>query len=183
MKDAFERLKHIPIPIWIGLGLVLIVIFLLNSKPKAQAGAGPVTDATVGSQGTQAGAGTDQQLGNLSQITQGGFAQIERNEKVQTGLLSQLAAGMGGVGTSMTQFGGTIQSSQNNHALGNAANTSGAQPVTSNPTAAGTSLFNVPIVDASGGAGTIQVVANDAASAFANASQGGNTPTGSATPA
>lgn len=47
----------------------------------------------------------------------------------------------------------------------------------------GTSLFNVPIVDSSGGAGTIQVVAHDAASASNNAYQGGNTPTGSPTPA
>lgn len=45
----------------------------------------------------------------------------------------------------------------------------------------GTSLFNVPIVDSSGGAGTIQVVAHDAASASENAHQGGNTPTGSPT--
>lgn len=44
----------------------------------------------------------------------------------------------------------------------------------------GTHLFNVPITDASGGAGTIQVVASDAQAAVANASQGGNTPTGSA---
>lgn len=44
----------------------------------------------------------------------------------------------------------------------------------------GTSLFNVPIVDSSGGAGTIQVVAHDAASAENNAHQGGNTPTGAA---
>lgn len=44
----------------------------------------------------------------------------------------------------------------------------------------GTSLFNVPIVDSSGGAGTIQVVAHDQASAEGNATQGGNTPTGPA---
>jgi hypothetical protein len=47
----------------------------------------------------------------------------------------------------------------------------------------GTSLFNVPIVNASGEPGTIQVVAHDAASATGNAYQGGNTPTGSPTPA
>jgi hypothetical protein len=45
----------------------------------------------------------------------------------------------------------------------------------------GTSLFNVPIIDSSGGVGTIQVVAHDAASAIVNATQGGNTPTGGAT--
>lgn len=183
MKDAFERLKHIPVPIWIGLGLVLIVIFLLSGSKKSAPASGPVTDATVGAQGTQAGAGTDQQLGNLSQITQGGFSQIERNSQQQTGFLQSLANGMSGVGTPMQQFGGSIQSTQNEHALGSAANTNGAQPVASHPTTSGTSLFNVPITDASGGAGTIQVVANNAAAAIENASQGGNTPTGSATPA
>lgn len=183
MKDVIERLKHIPVPIWIGLGLVFIVIVLLNNKPKVQTGAGPVTAGTVGTQGSQAGAGTDQQLGNLSNITQSGFSQIAQNEHTQTGLLQNLVGGMNGIGTPMQQFGGSIQSTQTNHAVNNAANTNGAQPVTSNPTAAGTHLFNVPIVDVNGGAGTIQVVAHDAASAFANASQGGNTPTGSATPA
>ena len=41
-------------------------------------------------------------------------------------------------------------------------------------------LFNVPIMDASGGMGTIQVLAHDASAALGNASQGGNTPVGSA---
>jgi|SRR5215475_1242230 len=45
------------------------------------------------------------------------------------------------------------------------------------------SLFNVPIVNANGEAGTIQVVAHDAAGALSNATQGGNRPTGVATPA
>jgi hypothetical protein len=182
MKDVIERLKHIPIPIWIGLGLVLVIILLTN-KPKTVTGAGPVTGATVGTQGSQAGAGTDQQLGNLSSITQSGFSQIAKNEQTQTGLLQGLYSGMNGVGTPMQQFGGAIQSTQLDHAVNNAANTSGAQPVTSHPSASSTSLFNVPIVDASGGAGTIQVVANNAAAALENAHQGGNTPTGSATPA
>lgn len=45
----------------------------------------------------------------------------------------------------------------------------------------GTSLFNVPIMGPNGsGAGTIQVVAHDAAGAYENAHQGGNTPTGPA---
>lgn len=47
----------------------------------------------------------------------------------------------------------------------------------------GTSLFNVPIVNSSGEAGSIQVVAHDSASAIENAHQGGNTPTGNASPA
>jgi hypothetical protein len=47
----------------------------------------------------------------------------------------------------------------------------------------GTSLFNVPITNANGEPGSIQVVAHDSASAVGNASQGGNTPTGPATPA
>jgi hypothetical protein len=45
------------------------------------------------------------------------------------------------------------------------------------------SLFNVPIVNSNGEAGTIQVVASDAASALTNATQGGNRPTGNAIPA
>ena len=47
----------------------------------------------------------------------------------------------------------------------------------------GTSLYTVPIVGPDGTAGTIQVVAHDAASAVQNATQGGNSPTGPATPA
>jgi len=38
----------------------------------------------------------------------------------------------------------------------------------------------VPVVDAGGGLGMIQVVAHDAAGAVLNASQGGNSPTGNA---
>lgn len=47
----------------------------------------------------------------------------------------------------------------------------------------GVSLWNVPIIDSSGVPGTIQVDAHDAASAVQNAFQGGNTPTGDASPA
>lgn len=45
------------------------------------------------------------------------------------------------------------------------------------------SLWNVPIVDANGEAGTIQVVSGSLSGAIQNAHQGGNTPTGSAVPA
>lgn len=69
-------------------------------------------------------------------------------------------------------FGGLGQSTTSAHSVSTSGSSSG------NPT-----LFNVPITDANGVAGTIQVVAHDAAGAVENASQGGNTPTGSATPA
>lgn len=69
-------------------------------------------------------------------------------------------------------FGGFGQSSTSAHT------STGIQFGGSNP-----SLFNVPITNANGEPGTIQVVAHDAAGALANATQGGNTPTGVATPA
>jgi hypothetical protein len=56
---------------------------------------------------------------------------------------------------------------------------SGSSSGSSGPSG-GTRLFNVPIIGPDGGAGTIQVVAHDPASAVINASQGGNTPTGPA---
>jgi hypothetical protein len=185
MSGIVEKLKHIPIPIWIGLGLVLILIIFMSSKSSSSGStAGPVTSNTMGSSGSQPGAGTDQELGNLSQITQAGFADISKNEQTNTGLLQAMSSSMSGVGTGMTQFGGAVQSTQNGSAQTTAANYSGGQPVNNHPSnqPSPTSLFNVPIVDASGGTGTIQVVAHDAASAVANAHQGGNTPTGSATP-
>jgi hypothetical protein len=131
-----EVLKKVPLPLWIGLGLVLIVIVLLGGKSSSsqsqqqpQTTPGPVTASTVGQQGSQAGAGTDQELGNLSQITQGGFAQIHENEKVQTGLLQSIQANMNGVGTPMQQFGNSIQTTQNDFAATNAAQTASGQPV------------------------------------------------------
>lgn len=134
-------LKKVPVPIWIGLGLVLIVILLMNrggSKQSTTAGtptatAGPVTTATVGTQGAQSGAGTDQELGNLSVITQGGFAQIAQQEQSNTTLLNALANGMNGAGTPMQQMGNTVQSSQNSSAQSNAVNGTAGQNAGSNP--------------------------------------------------
>jgi hypothetical protein len=138
-----EKIKSIPIPIWIGLGLILIVIFVINSKAgskqQVSAPVGPVTTATVGTQGAQTGAGTDQELGNLSVITQGGFAQIAQQERGNQLLLSQLAAGMNGVGTPMQQTGGTIQSSQNGSAQSNAVNGTPGQNAGNNPSTVNTS--------------------------------------------
>ena len=150
-----EVLKKIPLPLWIGFGLILVVIVFVSSKSQqpsnAQTTAGPVTSNTVGTPGMQSNAGTDQQLGNLSQITQGGVAQIIQNQQAmqneiallqsgnRTGLTQtasvpatgptaqQLASGMNGVG--MSAFGGSIQDSQNASAQNNAAVTSGAVPV------------------------------------------------------
>lgn len=66
--------------------------------------------------------------------------------------------------------------------LNNSAGTVTSSGVTNKSSGSGSNpqLFNVPIIDASGGAGTIQVVASDAASALQNATQGGNKPTGNA---
>lgn len=75
-----EKLKSIPMPIWIGLGLVVILVIFTSSKSSSSSSGG-VTAGTVGTQGSQAGAGTDQELGNLSQITQSGFSQIMQNEQ------------------------------------------------------------------------------------------------------
>lgn len=140
-----DFIKKIPLPIWIGLGMVLILIVVManrqsaNSQSNAVAGggvtaaAGPVTTATVGTQGTQAGAGTDQQLGNLSQITQSGFSQIASQEQGNQILLSELAGGMSGVGTPMQQVGGAIQSSQNGSAANNATNGTTGQNAGTSP--------------------------------------------------
>ena len=65
--------------------------------------------------------------------------------------------------------------------IGSSQASSGGSQVATHPAQQqGTSLWNVPIVDAQGGAGWIQVVAHDAAGAVENAHQGGNTPTGGA---
>jgi hypothetical protein len=143
MSGIGEMFKKVPLPIWIGLGLVLIVILLMNrggSSSQQQttaatptAAAGPVTNATVGTQGSQAGAGTDQELGNLSVLTQGGFAQIAQQEQGNQALLTQLAGGMPNVGTPMQQFGTSIQSSQNTSATGNATSGTVGQNAGSNP--------------------------------------------------
>ena len=57
------------------------------------------------------------------------------------------------------------------------------QPAGSSGPSGATRLFNVPIVGPTGEAGSIQVVAHDVQSAFQNAYQGGNVPTGPAVPA
>lgn len=138
MSGIFEKLRQIPIPIWIGLGLVVILVVFMASKSSSSGGTPanttatqnqPVTNATVGTQGSQPGAGTDQELGNLSQITQAGFGEIAQNERVQTGLLTNLNGGMNGIGTPMTQFGGAIQQSQNGAAQTNATAYANGQPV------------------------------------------------------
>lgn len=134
-----DKIKSVPIPIWIGLGLILIVIFVLNnkgsggSKQQVTAPAGPVTTATVGTQGVQSNAGTDQQLGNLSVITQGGFSQIAQQEQANSALLASLAGGMNGAGTPMQQFGNSVQASQNGSAMSNAANGTSGQNAGNNP--------------------------------------------------
>lgn len=134
MSGIIERLKHIPIPIWIGLGLVVIfIVFLSSKKSSAAASTGaPVTDATVGTQGSQSGAGTDQQLGNLSQITQAGFADIAKHEQANSDLISQIGSNMSGVGTPLQQFGGAIQATQNGAAQQTAAAYSGGQQINTN---------------------------------------------------
>jgi hypothetical protein len=141
MSGIFEKLRQIPIPIWIGLGLVVIFIVFISSKNSSNAQSSapatsttatqnnPVTDATVGTQGAQPAAGTDQELGNLSQITQSGFGEIAQNERVQTGLLQSLNGNMSGIGTPLTQFGSAIQTTQSQSAMQAAANYSNGQPV------------------------------------------------------
>lgn len=134
-----EKIKSVPIPIWIGLGLILIVIFVMNSKagaakaPPKTAPVGPVTDATVGTQGSQRGAGTDQQLGNLSVLTQGGISQILQQEQANNALMTGIANRMNGVGTPMQQFGGAIQATQNGSAQTNALNGTAGQNSGINP--------------------------------------------------
>lgn len=184
MNKIIERMKSIPMPVWIGLGLAILVVLWMSAKTSSKATSKPVTDATVGAQGTQSNAGTDQQLGNLTQIFQSGFRQMLTQDKESTELLSTQIAGMGTSAGSFQPIGGSIQNSMNGTASNSATAHAGGQQVTNAPNLPPTtSLFNVPIVDASGGAGTIQVVANSASAAYENAFQGGNTPTGSATPA
>jgi hypothetical protein len=153
-----EKIKSVPMAIWIGLALVLIVIFLMNNHksssapPQPQTTPGPVTASTVGTPGAQSNAGTDQQLGNLSQMTQGGFAQILQQEQAMQDEIAQLqsgdrtgltqtasvpasftssfiANGMNGAGTGMTQFGGSMQNAQNVSALNSAFVTANPMPV------------------------------------------------------
>lgn len=141
MSGIGEMFKKVPLPIWIGLGLVLIIILLMNrggsKQSQAVAGgnvtapAGPVTNATVGTQGAQGGAGTDQELGNLSVITQSGFSQIAQQNQQ---LASQLAANAAnGVGTPMQNVGAAVQSSQNGSAQSNATGGTPGQNAGSNP--------------------------------------------------
>jgi hypothetical protein len=205
MNQIIERIKRIPVPIWIGLALVILLLMIMGGRKRATAG--PVTDATVGAQGVQPGAGTDQQLGNLSQTFQTGFNDLRKHEQAnseamanlqsgyQTGftqtaqleqgnqnLLQQILAAMQGHTSSFTGMGSAIQQTQNQAAAANASNTMSGQGVaTYNPPS--TQLYNVPIMGPGGsGAGTIQVVANNPQAAYQNAYQGGNTPTGPATP-
>lgn len=131
-----EKIKSVPIPIWIGLGLILIVIFVLNNKSGGQAKqtetapVGPVTTATVGTQGAQMGAGTDQELGNLSVMSQSGFAQIAQQNAA---IAAKLGVNLNGGGTSMQQFGNAIQASQNGFAGDNAMNGTTGQNAGNNP--------------------------------------------------
>lgn len=176
MKDAFERLKKVPLPIWIGLGLAFIIVFVMSPK-KAQnqgqqagpvqypAQAGPVTTATMGTQGAQVGAGTDQQLGNLSQVTQGGFAQLAQQDQ---SILSHLAGGMSGVGTGMTQMGSAMQNTQNASAQLNAIGGTTGQNTGAAPTAMSTVghyTVNLP------GGGNVTVNASDPQAAIDNVQQ------------
>ena len=178
MKDVLEKLKHIPIPIWIGLGLVLIFILLMNRKSSSSSDGttvGPVTDSTVGSGGAQPGAGTDQQLGNLSQMNQTGFNEIMHQNQAtadqQTGILQAILANMNGVGTTMHQMGGSVQATQNataqaNAATGTAGQNAGAQPSgVSNHTLVGHYKVALP------GGGDVTVNANSAQAAIENAGQ------------
>lgn len=131
-----EKIKSVPVPIWIGLGLILIVIFVLNSKggskqqQNVSAPVGPVTTATVGTQGAQAGAGTDQEIANLSVITQSGFAQIAQQH---ADMAKQIAGNMGGAGPAMQQVGTGIQATQNGSAQTNAVNGTAGQNAGNNP--------------------------------------------------
>lgn len=132
-----EKIKSVPIPIWIGLGLILIVIFVLNNKSGGQAKqttttapVGPVTTATVGTQGAQMGAGTDQELGNLSVMSQSGFAQIAQQNAA---IAAKLGVNLNGGGTPMQQFGNAIQVSQNQSASDNAVNGTTGQNAGNNP--------------------------------------------------
>lgn len=138
MKEMF---KKVPLPIWIGLGLVLILILLMNrggskssqTAAPPTAAAGPVTTATVGTQGAQSGAGTDQELGNLSSISQSGFEQLVQQQQTNQALLVKLNNGMTGAGTPMQQFGGSMQNVQSGGAADNASNGTVGQNAGSNP--------------------------------------------------
>ena len=129
-----EKIKSVPVPIWIGLGLILIVIFVMNSKSGSKqqinAPVGPVTTATVGTQGAQMGAGTDQELANLSVITQSGFAQIAQQHRE---MAKQIAGNMNGAGPNMQQIGNAVQATQNSSAQDNALNGTTGQNAGSNP--------------------------------------------------
>lgn len=133
-----EELKKVPMPMWIGLGLILIVIVIMNRNAGQQqqqatpvaAPVGPVTTATVGTQGAQVGAGTDQQLANLSVITQSGFAQLTQQNQQ---LARSVAGGMNGVGPTMQQVGSSMQSVQNSSAADNATNGTVGQNAGTNP--------------------------------------------------
>ena len=131
-----EKIKSVPIPIWIGLGLILIVIFVMNSKAgskqQVSAPVGPVTTATVGTQGAQTGAGTDQEIANLSVITQSGFAQIAKQHQ---DMAKQIVGNMNGAGSNMQQLGNAIQSAQNSSAQDNALNGTTGQNAGANPSA------------------------------------------------
>lgn len=147
MMDLF---KKIPLPIWIGLGLVLILIVVMGNRSSSQSqpsstvaggnvtsAAGPVTNATVGTQGAQNSPGTDQELGNLSVMTQSGFAQIATQEQQNSALLSQLTTGNGS-GTPMQQFGTNVQAAQTTSAASNATNGTVGQNAGSNPSSVAT---------------------------------------------
>lgn len=169
MNDIKEKLKHIPIPIWIGLGLVLIFILLMNRKSSSdQPNTGPVTASTVGSQGSQSGAGTDQQLGNLSQMQQTGMNQIMHQQQ-ETG--TAILAALNGIGTNMQQFGSSVQTTQNasaqqNAVGGTAGQNAGVQPSgVSNHTLVGHYQVALP------GGGSVTVNANSAQAAIENAGQ------------
>lgn len=145
MSGIGEMFKKVPLPIWIGLGLVLIIILLMNRSSGSQsqqtagqptAAAGPVTTATVGTQGSQGGAGTDQELGNLSVITQSGFSQVaQQNQQIMSELQANMA---NGVGPPMQQVGGAMQQTQNGSAQNNAVNGTPGQNAGSNPSSVST---------------------------------------------
>lgn len=180
MKDMLEKLKHIPIPIWIGLGLVFIFILLMNRNSSSSGTtAGPVTANTVGSQGSQAGAGTDQQLGNLSQMMQTNQNQLMQSQ--QAGLheiasqnaqsANAIMSALSGVGGNMQQLGSAVQTSQNasaqqNAVSGTAGQNAGMQPSgVSNHTLVGHFKVALP------GGGDVTVNANSAQAAIENAAQ------------
>lgn len=87
-----------------------------------------------------------------------------------------------------TGFSTSLQNSVGNLQLGSGGPDRSTLPSGSGTTNAamipgqtsGTSLFNVAITGPDGTAGTIQVIAHDAASAIINAMQGGNIPRGPA---